>query len=255
MNKLLSVLAVLVFIFSLYGTGMCLSTQEDVTMPASPSPALLDLTGTSDIALAPGRLPVFTQSRSDNPACDALLLKDYSQGGLSFSPLGSSRDFQTVEGLTKIGFQLPAQFRDVSKLLVTWTIRIVAELPEAEGYKIDGSIHPKCEPFHGFSTQLFKGGEIVSKLYVNGNQYGDEASMEMPDGITVTRNQPPPPPPPSRDPTVTGSVLLSKESFPNKVFPESMNIEVRWFNDTTMRIKSLANHRSLTITVTPISQE
>lgn len=255
MNKLFMILALLVF--SLCGTGMCLSTQEDVTMPASPSPALLDLTGATDISLKAGRLPVFTQSRSDNPVCDALLLKDYSQGGLSFAPWGASRDFQTVEGLTKMGFQLPAQFRDVSKLLVTWTIRIVAELPDEakEGYMIDSSIHPQCAVFHGFSTQQFKGGEIISKLYVNGNQYGDEASMEMPDGITITRNQPPPPPPQPRDPTVTGSVLLSKESFPNKVFPESMNIEVRWFNDTTMKISSLKNHRSLTITVAPISQE
>jgi hypothetical protein len=78
--------------------------------------------------------------------------------------------------------------------------------------------------------------------------------MSVPDGGTAkyTRPKPPPPPPPPRDPTLSGSCLLSKEDF-GGAFPDKMDIEIRWYNDTSLDIKSPTNMRNLNITVMPVA--
>ena len=44
---------------------------------------------------------------------------------------------------------------------------------------------------------------------------------------------------------------FTADSFPEGMLPESIDIAVKWYNDTSMQIKSPAKMRNLIITVVP----
>ncbi len=230
--------------------ALCMAETTTVQMPPTPAPTLLQLTGTKDATLGPTRYPKFTESKSDNPSCDAYLRETLSLAplwskspyGNGTSPLPGNPGYTVIPELQKIGFRLPQQYKNASKMLITWTVRI-------EGYAIT-AYNPwpsLCHPWHGTSSQRFTGGQVHTRLYVNGKFMGQEALISIPDAGIANVSNP-------ADPTLTGSYLLSKEDF-GGAFPDKMDIEIRWYNDTTMRIRSPANMRSLNITTVPITKQ
>ena len=252
--------------------ALCMA-ETTTQMTPTAAPTLKQVIGTTDASLGPTRYPSFYHFDSDNPTCgnylkekctDAECLNPLQYGigdgkadtGMSLAPLwlksiNSSgaksfialKGYETIPDLKIAGFQLADRYRNSSKMLVTWTVRI-------EGYAVD-AYNPwptLCRPWHGTSWQQFPGGQVHTRLYVNGAPMGTPASMSIPGSSdTVVSVNP-------HDPTLSGSCLLSKNDFGTS-FPEKMDIEVKWYNDTCMKIKSPAKMRNLTITTVPITTD
>ncbi|MDD5493021.1 MAG: hypothetical protein PHV60_10155, partial [bacterium] len=119
-----------------------------------------------------------------------------------------------------------------------------------EGYKLAAyTIWPRlCTPWHGSSNQRFPGGQVLTQLYINGKPLGKPAALTIPDAGTSSINQP-------HDPTLTGSCLVSRGDFTTGAFPENMDIEIRWYNDTSMKIVSPKSMRNLLITFVPVTTQ
>ncbi len=233
-------------------------------MPADQPPQINPIVGTARATLAPSRYPEFSSYSSNNPACGEYLKKRFSDGGMSLAPLwaASSQGDGTTALAADPGYQqvpqltttiaIPAQYQTTTKLMITWTVRMETETPASYAPA------PRlCSVWSGSSTQTFWGGEVNTRLFVNGSPMGPIATLTIPGSATGTNSQvfpppPPPAPPRSRDPTLTGSHVLEKTSFPNNRFPDSLTLEIRWQNDTCLRIVSPENMRSLIITFVPL---
>jgi hypothetical protein len=196
--------------------------------------------------------------------CNVYLTEDFTgsdpegtaQPGMSLSPvwfksrygngttiLSADPGYAPVPELEITGFSIPERYKNSSKILITWTVRVEGNAPET--YVPRPSL---CGEgvwlWRGTSKQRFPGGQVHTRLYVNDKPLGQEAALSMPEAGEFTA-----------DPTITGSCLLSKEDFNGGAFPDTMNIEVRWYNDTSMKIKSPAKMRSLSITTLPITKQ
>lgn len=258
--------------FALLLAASYVFAETPVTMPASPIPALLELMGTTGQTIEPALYPEFYDYKGDNPACGEYLKNPYVEGqetGFSLAPRWEKSKFETtkpakepsfvpLEGLTKsdLSSVLPANYRETSKLLFTWTVRIEAEPQRAV------PIRSLCGgKWNGTSYQHFAAGQIKTQLYINDEPIGNPAMMTIPDfgNVAITELPPPPPPPPPRkhDPTLTGSCLVTKEekSFAGGGFPKKMKVEIRWKNASCMKLKAVANMRNLIIAVVPITTQ
>lgn len=239
--------------------------EEKVQMAMDKGPQILQAVGENQAELSPSRYPEFISYESDNPVCGEYLKKQFnesavtngiSQEGLSLAPLwvkskysgtpdvpaaGQKTDYTLVPGLTYT-YNVPAAYRKTANLLVTWTVRI-------EGYRTEPyMLWPNlCNLWHGTSQQRFPGGEAKTTLFVNGEQKGQESIMTIPDGGTTSSYQP-------SDPTHTGSFLLTAKNFANGELPEILKIEIKWYNDTCMKLVSPAKMRNLVITVVPVER-
>lgn len=235
-------------VFSFCIASCVFAAEQKAQMPFTPGPQILQIIGETDAYLAPARYPKFYQYESDNPACG-----DYLKNELSLSPIctiskygkgpaaGACQGFVPVPDLLKNDFVIPPSYRKTSNLLIAWTVRV-------EGYKVGPYIiwPSLCSMWHGTSYQSFPGGDLRTRLYINGVQKCQDAIMTLPDsGVTATFQ-------PS-DPTHTGSCLITPQDFGGE-FPEKINIEIRWQNDTCMQIKSPAKMRNLIITAMPIGK-
>jgi len=263
-NKITIMLVIITAALASY--ALCMAETTTTQMAPTPAPTLLQLTGTQDATLGPSRYPEFTEATSDNPTCDNYLRTKFEKGdangvaqpGISLAPLwlkspygrngsrpplAADPGYTVVPELQKVGFSLAQQYKNFSKMLVTWTVRI-------EGYPVS-AYNPwpsLCHPWHGKAWQQFPGGQVHTRLYVNGKFMGQEALISIPNAGTASIISNP------SDPTLTGSYLLSKEDF-GGAFPEKMDIEIRWYNDTCMQIRSPAKMRSLNITTVPITKQ
>ncbi len=257
-----ALLIVSLILFSVAGITFA---QEKAQMAPDKGPQILQAVGEKSAELGPSRYPEFSGYQSDNPTCGEYLKKkfnesaiigDVSQEGMSLAPLwvkskyrrdanapaaGKKAEYVLVPGLTYT-YDVPAAYRKTANLLITWTVRV-------EGYKTDPyMIWPNlCNVWHGTSLQHFSGGEAKTALFVNGEQKGEEIIMTIPDGGVTSSYQP-------SDPTHTGSFLLTAESFANGELPETVKIEIKWYNDTCMKLVSPAGMRNLIITVVPIER-
>jgi len=254
MLKLFAVLASAMVVLTNYTP--CPAQTPKVEMPAITAPSLLQVVGDNDTSLGPTRYPEFYDYSSDNPTCGNYLKKSSAEGGLSLAPLWTpsqygnkstalARDpgYTLIAGLQKNNFKVPGRHKGTSKLLFTWTVRV-------EGYKLNAyPVWPKlCHPWHGTSSQRFPGGQVLTQLYINGKPFGNPAALTIPDAGASTIFQP-------SDPTLTGSCLVSRTDFLNGAFPDNMNIEIRWYNDTSMKIVSPKDMRNLIITFVPITTQ
>ena len=285
-SKITIVLIMVVVALASY--TFCLAETSTTKMPPSPVPMQKQIVGKTEASLGPTRYPSFFQDASDNPNCGAYLKAEctdpectdplangigngVADSGLTLAPLwlkstqnpsgqpalATKTDFVLMPGLQELGFTLPSEYRSSSKVLITWTVRI-------EGYAV-AAYNPSpnlCGSWHGTSSQTFPAGQAHTRLYVNGTIMGSTASMTIPNGGIVTVDNPLPPPIPisfggdggGPDPTLTGSYLLTKEDF-GGAFPDKMDIEIRWYNDTCLRIESPAKMRSLNITTVPLTKQ
>lgn len=170
-------------------------------------------------------------------------------------------DYQPIPGLS--GTVKPAKgYRNITKIFVTWTVRL-------EGSARLVAVWPFiCKAHHGTSSQKFPAGQLKTRLYVKSTTSGngvknadtgyfveDEyvpvgqiAEMTVPSaGQGKVTN--------SGDPTITGSYALLPSDFANERVPPKVHFEVRWYNETSMRIKSPKNQRNLVVTVFPVTDQ
>lgn len=250
-------------------------SAEEVQMPPNMGPQIQQVTGDNDVCLDATRYPNFYSYQSDNPACGEYLKKEYKENtneGFTLAPLwvkskytgtagkkppvAANPGYQNIPGLRMV-YRPDEAYRKTANLLVTWTVRIEAykhcgvnnnscaaasaDYCDGDAYKIWPDL---CDVWHGTTNQSFPGGEVKTALFVNGVQKGTESIMTIPDGGVTSSYQP-------NDPTHTGSFLLSADSFPDGVLPETIDIAIKWYNDTSMQLKSPAKMRNLIITVVP----
>lgn len=218
---------------------------DTITMPAPQTPALIQLVGSGAIELGPSRYPEFYDFSSDNPTCGENLKKSHKDGGMSLAPLGpDAGQFVEVGGLTVLGFKVGEEYRNTAKLLFTWSIRVEGYKPDIGAYAIWPGL---CSPWHGTSYQRFPGGEVKSMLYINGQPVTQcpAAALTIPDAGSASITQP-------RDPTLTGSCLITKEFFGGS-FPATIDIMIKWQNDTCLKIVSPTEMRSLVVTSIPVT--
>jgi len=170
-------------------------------------------------------------------------------------------EYQAIPGLSGI-VETTKGYRNITKILFTWTVRLEASS------RILAVWPYLCSPFHATVSQEFLAGPLKTRLYAkssvsgNGiknadtgsyvvNEYvplGQVAEMTVPSsGKGMVRN--------IGDPTITGSYVLLPTDFAEGRVPEEVYFEVRWYNETSMRIKSPKNQRNLVVTVFPITDQ
>ncbi|MCQ9204697.1 MAG: hypothetical protein NG737_00050 [Omnitrophica bacterium] len=169
----------------------------------------------------------------------------------SYEPiLSTTVNFTGVNGIG-------TEYRENTAMFITWTIRVIGS---AEFMPLwTGDRKGVCQVlgagnWHGYVYEEFIGGEVETRLTVNGTQQGNLAIMTIPfqGGIGVYT--------PS-DPTITGSAYIRAKDFPGGRFPNTMNFEVSWLNHTSLTITSPLDgpggitgntSRNLIITIMPV---
>ncbi|MEK6563929.1 MAG: hypothetical protein AABZ65_02740 [Candidatus Omnitrophota bacterium] len=161
-------------------------------------------------------------------------------------------EYQAISGLSG-NVQLYAGYRNITKVLFSWTVRLEASS------RILAVFPYLCSPFHATVDEEFPAGPLKTQLYVKGTRYpspfndgyapvGQIAEMTVPSsGKGGVRN--------IGDPTITGSYVLVPADFATERVPLSVDFEVRWYNETSMRIKSPKNQRNLVVTVFPVTSQ
>lgn len=222
---------------------------EKTSMTVNPAPMTEQVLGTTEANLSPAKFPKFA-NEGDNAECKEYLEAQYPEG-LSLAPIctvsklgdgtkvGECQDYTQIPGMEKVSFEVPEAYRKTATVLVTWTIRV--EGLGTEGYTIWPQL---CNSWHGTSEQSFPQDVVKTRLYVNNTLLGQDAVMTIPAGNSVTLTQ-------VQDPTHTGSYLIKPSDFGGEL-PATLDIRLKWINETSMKIVSPANMRSMLITLTPI---
>ncbi|MDD5348193.1 MAG: hypothetical protein PHT59_06240 [Candidatus Omnitrophica bacterium] len=238
------------------GSSSVLAETGDVSMASSAIPVLKQFEGKNAVSLEAGRYPEFldfvTFSECAGAGACANQLKSLSyQPKEAGQPLDPEQPASYVKmpgwGTTDVA--IPERNRTNSKLLIFWTLRV-----EAAADQKPIAIDQKCPGWCGTSAQKIKGGQVFARLFINGKAKGNYGSITVPDfgNLTFRKNPPPPPPPPSGggDPTISGSVLLTKEDF-GGTFPAKISLDLRWFNATAMKVESPDRQRQIIVKVVP----
>jgi hypothetical protein len=176
-----------------------------------------------------------------------------SKYGTGVSSLSAQPPYSAIPGLS-FSYNVPEAYRKTANLLITWTVRM-------EGYSNKaGNSDPHrtasgayivwpnlCSGWHGTSNQKFDGGDATTALYINGKQIGAKSVITIPDSgfVTTVTN--------IMDPTNTGSCLVQAADYGGE-FPETLSVEIRWYNDTCLFLKSPDKMRSVVVTVLPIER-
>ncbi len=163
----------------------------------------------------------------------------WSSQGADYKDIEGMNNNKVAERLEILNYAVPEEYRRTANILVTWVVRV-------EGYTEALELWTTlCHPWHGVTKQEFPAADVKTRLTVNGKQYGEAFSLTIPYGGAVLSSQP-------HDPTVNGSVLLKPADF-NGELPKTMNFKIQWLNESSMKIVSPANQRSLIITLIPVS--
>lgn len=254
MNKRGLVLtALLVFCSSSLSFAQMSSTSDDFKMPPNVAPVITQVMGDQRVDLPRSKWPKIESCQGTVGCCSVVtrLSEQYREGQ-------SATNFQPMADLTISNFVLKPEYKTTSKILVTWTVRVVAGgAAEAYTHRWAAGMPDatSCVGFSGYSLQTVIGGLVKTALFVNGVQKSSVASLVFPSSEPINVIQPPPPPPViRRDPTITGSYVLSKEDFGGS-FPEPMKIEIRFQNDTAWGLVSLPNQHNIVITEFPVTKE
>lgn len=271
-----------VIIFMSFFINNCCFGADKTTTTAGKPLTVEEFIGTDVAYLEPTMFPNFYKNSSENPTCADYLMDgdtDYSlnmNNGTgkdrwtatkelgAYVPLrtGSSsiqlnkNEYQFIPGLTGT-ISSPKDYRNITKILFTWTVRL-------EGSKIIVPVWPNiCSPHHGTSYQEFPEGQLKTQLYIkgvdktypsgvynSGDGYvpvGQIAEMTVPSAGTGSISNP-------GDPTITGSYVLLPADFADEELPEGgVEFQVRWYNETSMKIKSPEKQRNLIATVFPVT--
>lgn len=276
-------LKILVMMVLCLCVSVCVFAEEtassDAEMVVPLIPQTTQVVGETDAKLGPSTYPMFYDYQSNDPACGDYLKKQFkvqtgdeddgvADSGLTLAPIylqskystngwtgGRKQDFERISGLEIKGYEIPEEYRKKAGIMVTWTVRV--EGSQTEAYNIQNNL---CSgTWDGTSYQSFPGGEVKTKLYAisgKGTAYekavplGPEACMTIPDGgkTKVTEEYVPPSPP--GDPTHTGSYLITPDDF-DGLLPSTLDLEIRWKNETCQQLTSPANMRSMIVTLMP----
>lgn len=266
MRRILCFLELFLFLAT---TGLLSAEQVNTQFLAAPN--TLSIKGTDVAELEATRWPQMS-SKSDNTNCD------YKISGMSNTCKGNCIDFTTIKDLVK-EYTVPADYRKTATVVVNWALRVEGEEgPCPNPYK-----DLSCNPYHGRNTCEYPPREVRSCLYVDGKPLGQEAVMTIPGGDPIIMDASSPPSPRRGfnkcrkrlgdewddktghhvwtkrtncwDPTVTGSAVIKPSFFSGEEFPETIKIEIRWRNDTSMNVRSLADYHSMEIIFLPITQD
>ena len=263
---------------SLFIISSGFGADETVTSPGKVL-TVEEWTGTDDAYLGPTMFPNFYRDVSENPRCADYLMDgdtdtrpDWNNGTGKdrWTPTRSigkyvptkeeastekleKGEYQGIPGL--LGTVKPAKgYRKTTKILFTWTVRL-------EGYNEPLAVWPFiCDPHHGTSYQEFPPGSLKTQLYVKGTKYqspfddgyaqvGQIAEMTVPSsgkGTTFSN---------SSDPTITGSYALLPSDFVGGRIPLEVVFEIRWYNETSMKLKSPGKQRNVIATVFPVTSQ
>jgi len=226
----------------------------------TPPPEQKDVLSTAAVELGPTRYPEFTSFNVSN-GCTQYLSKNYKNGGLSLenlwvpSKMGNGTKFlaqqparASIPGLS-IVITIPEEYRSTAKITGEWSVVIVGTALGA--YPIWPQL---CSPFDVTSAQTYAPGEVETYLYANGVEKG-KAIMTIPvpeEGGSVSITQIVPRR--SSDPTAVGSFVLSKDDF-GGTFPAKVTLEVKWYNDTCMRVTSTQGQAALHTTTAYVTEK
>ncbi|MBU1112819.1 MAG: hypothetical protein KKH93_02950 [Candidatus Omnitrophica bacterium] len=238
----------------------------DSSAQSAVAPLLLPVAPQNSTSCAATRYPDFYSWEPGNAACGRYVDDHYSlrrraplgtpdagyfgyyvdldaSGNEVFTRIPGDGEYVSMSGLsTAINFEILglSQYKKTAKITINWTVRI------------EGSVHPEelwrkhdpwyCPGWTGKSYQRFPEGNAYTRLFVEGVARGSLATMTVPSaGEAVTGFK-------AVDPNITGSVVLTPDMF-NGEFPEELNVEVKWYNDTAMDLT--AYDRNLIITIIP----
>jgi len=233
------------------------------SIPASQQPVVKEVIGKGDIwleaALYPEFRPMNVDPRTDNGCKTAdsrvfqtLKLQPITRvspsTGRAVSADTSKLGKQATDlKMTLTAKDIPEGYRKTAKILVTWTVRI-----EGECYPW-GIGHVICEPWIGTIEFYCPEGDVKTYLKatykVNGETkgaiIGTPVVMTMPPTKTVSQQ---------RDPTLTGTYVITAEDFSNKEIPDNLELTIFWENFTSLRIKSPDSMRNMIVNVIPFTK-
>jgi hypothetical protein len=113
--------------------------------------------------------------------------------------------------------------------------------------------HFLCEDsWYGKSVQRYPAGMVVlTKAVVigGGRTLEEEVKISLPEGEVRESIRKP-----GQDPTLTGSFLITAESFGGQ-FPASLSVEIMWKNDTPFIVYSPDKSRQLSINYMPLGKD
>ncbi|MDD5348361.1 MAG: hypothetical protein PHT59_07095 [Candidatus Omnitrophica bacterium] len=267
---------------ALFAGAQAFAESSRAGLPSAAMPEIIQKVGEADdIVLGPVKYPLFKEAKPSSDTaghnkCAAELLKIYdpqTKEGLSLAPVpGAKTGFILIPDLT-LNVTIPKKNLETTKVLINWTLRVEGVRPDEFDTKCSagckkvtddckcgsetaeqqekqlGAYCPwpcLCDSWHGSTVQIFKGGQINSRLKVNRKEVGNIASMTMPDGGAITATQ-------VYDPTISGSCLLTKNDFPDGKFPSTLNIEVEWENNTSLKLISPKKTHMVVVSVMPIT--
>ncbi|MCX7926796.1 MAG: hypothetical protein N2606_01455 [Candidatus Omnitrophica bacterium] len=170
-----------------------------------------------------------------------------TKDGFMFDP-EQERGYVKFNGFDKMVLNIPERSRIDTKILIFWTLRVEAA---KEQQPLD--ITKFCSSWCGQSQQKIKGGQVYARLFVDGKPKGEYGALTMPDFGEISFEKQPPAPPRVLDPTISGSVLLVPADFGGR-FPETLTLELRWFNDTSMKVISAKEEAQIVVKMIPGEQ-
>jgi hypothetical protein len=250
---------------------VCFAATRDASLQVSSKPVIASLTGTTQAILLETRYPEFANVVGPmTAACRNIVLANSNArkpstpsvpiwDGLT-NPLPDSV-YQIVP-MNGNQVVIPERNRRDSKILVSWTLDLMAHSVQPDVTPLlQGPDFPACPVAANCagcsSTQYLRGGNVYVQAFVNNVKAGEQLIYSLSGGMTRTWKVIPPPPPPAPidwgDPTCSGTFTLDKTDFPGGIIPSPLRVELRWYNDSGVRVQAPANRRIINLLIEPSS--
>lgn len=255
----------------------------DTTMKANMPAQTVVKQGGAKLEIPPARYPQFVSGVTWDNECKNYLAAEnvdgkadgnnVAIGGMSLAPiylkskfapeysLGPAAEFKEVEGLRIEKYDIPEEYRESTKIVVSWTMQVIGRTPTDQQQdmiemRLCAWEHPDGAESYTFNRKYPGGFQVKTKLHVEAdctiggvpkaNFMGTEFILSLPEGSAVQQHV--------TDPTVTGSVILKPSDFGGK-FPPEMNLSVYWKNDTPLYVFTPSNSRQMTVNIVPLNAE
>lgn len=241
MKRIGLLIVAVILAIGLFQVNQAISAQsQQVSMDAEAAPKVLNFVGSGQKTLSQVRYPIFYDMSGDNQSCInqlSALSGQYISGSPSYA-----------QCLTTGEITIDPKYRKNGKILVSWNLRVVAEQPSAYNIWSNPPSNPwECHPWHGSVKQKFKGGSAYSRLVTvaDGTTLqvpGNTITMTIPDGGAASDVN-------VIDPTHTGSIVVTPSMFRSKELPAKITFNLQWKNDTSLKLISRNNMRSIVVTI------
>lgn len=232
------------------GTTALWAQDTGTSMVAETAPEIITVEVSGPAEIPAYRWPQFEPVSDDNPAC-ALWLKDklsmtpreprvaYPDNPVQTTSPGAWVNIPSLSTTVNV----KPEYRSSATVMITWTMRVEGEAENINPWTENGGW---CHPWHGTINESFAGGLVSSQLFVgeNSQELGLPANLTLPDGGIVQSIN-------IVDPTILGSYVIKPTDFPGNVFPATFNVQIKWRNDTCMKVVSPEGFRSMVVTIVP----